>query len=66
MRVRKDVIIVEHRLGFVCANAGIDHSNVMGEGNAQEEFVLLLPQNPDDSARRLREEIEKRREGRPV
>lgn len=60
MRVRKDVIIVEHRLGFVCANAGIDHSNVMGEGNAQEEFVLLLPQNPDDSARRLREEIEKK------
>lgn len=57
MRVRKDVIVVEHRLGFVCANAGIDHSNVKGEGNVDEEYVLLLPQDPDASARKLRYEI---------
>ena len=37
------MIIVEHKLGFVCANAGIDHSNVAGEGTVDEEWVLLLP-----------------------
>lgn len=57
LRVRKGVIVVEHKLGFVCANAGIDHSNVMGEGNANEEYVLLLPESPDASARNLRDEI---------
>ncbi len=57
MRVRKDVIVVEHRLGFVCANAGIDHSNVKGEGNDDAEDVLLLPQDPDASAQKLRYEI---------
>jgi coenzyme F420-0:L-glutamate ligase/coenzyme F420-1:gamma-L-glutamate ligase len=54
LRTRLGVIIVEHRLGFVCANAGIDHSNVSGEGDAQEEWVLLLPENPDASAEALR------------
>jgi coenzyme F420-0:L-glutamate ligase/coenzyme F420-1:gamma-L-glutamate ligase len=53
LRVRVGTVIVEHRLGFVCANAGIDHSNVM-EG---EENVLLLPENPDRSARNIREQI---------
>lgn len=71
LRVRKGVIVVEHKLGFVCANAGIDHSNVMGErkGKAKEkvdeEFVLLLPQNPDSSARRLRDAL-KRTTGKSV
>lgn len=51
LRVRPGLIIVEHRLGFVCANAGIDHSNVHGS----DRFVLLLPEDPDASARRLRE-----------
>ena len=60
LRVRKGVIVVEHKLGFVCANAGIDHSNVMGEGNTNEDFVLLLPENPDASAKKLREEIKQR------
>jgi coenzyme F420-0:L-glutamate ligase / coenzyme F420-1:gamma-L-glutamate ligase len=60
MRVRKGVIVVEHKLGFVCANAGIDHSNVMGDGNEKEEFVLLLPEDPDASAKRLREEIKQK------
>jgi len=57
LRTRIGAIIVEHRLGFVCANAGIDHSNVAGHGNEKEEHVLLLPENPDESARKLREEI---------
>lgn len=42
------VLIVETRHGFVCANAGVDHSNVRGR-----DFVTLLPTNPDRSARRL-------------
>jgi len=57
LRTRVGAVIVEHRLGFVCANAGIDHSNVAGLGNEKEEYVLLLPENPDESARRIREEI---------
>ncbi len=51
------VLIVRHRLGFTSANAGIDHSNVGPEG---DDWVLLLPQDPDASARRLRAELEKR------
>lgn len=58
LRVRKGTIIVEHRLGFVCANAGIDHSNVAGEGDKSGEWVLLLPENPDASARTLRQRFE--------
>lgn len=57
MRTRPGTIIVKHRLGFVCANAGIDHSNVAGAGSATEEWVLLLPANPDHSAEMLRQEI---------
>jgi coenzyme F420-0:L-glutamate ligase/coenzyme F420-1:gamma-L-glutamate ligase len=56
LRSRPGSIIVEHRLGFVCANAGIDHSNVGLPGEEHsEEWVLLLPQDPDASARRLRD-----------
>jgi len=58
LRIRSGTIIVEHRLGFVCANAGIDHSNVAGNGDAGEEWVLLLPEDPDASARNLREKLE--------
>lgn len=57
LRSRKGVIVVEHKLGFVCANAGIDHSNVMGAGDSNEEFVLLLPEDPDTSAKQLRDQI---------
>ncbi len=53
-RVRGEVLIVRHRLGFTLANAGIDHSNVGREG---EEWVLLLPKDPDESARRLRDAL---------
>src|SRR6185312_10310932 len=49
IRAIRGVLIVEHRLGFVMANAGIDASNV-----DDPEQVLLLPADPDGSARRLR------------
>ena len=64
LRTRVGVIIVEHQLGFICANAGIDHSNVgsplsMGEGlGVRGDWVLLLPENPDQSAETLRKQIE--------
>jgi coenzyme F420-0:L-glutamate ligase/coenzyme F420-1:gamma-L-glutamate ligase len=57
LRTRVGAIIVEHNLGFVCANAGIDHSNVAGPGDATGEWVLLLPEDPDRSAVGLRDEI---------
>ncbi|MBL8090637.1 MAG: coenzyme F420-0:L-glutamate ligase [Anaerolineales bacterium] len=70
VRYRKNVIVVEHKLGFICANAGIDHSNVSpspltplpktGEGNNKDDYVLLLPENPDKSAKQIRDEIKKR------
>jgi len=60
IRTRPGTIIVEHRLGFICANAGIDHSNVAGEAGENGEFVLLLPQDPERSARELCEEIKRR------
>src|SRR5260370_33803869 len=60
LRARLGTIIVVHKLGFVCANAGIDHSNVSPKGPTEPDFVLLLPQNPDQSAARIRETIEAR------
>jgi coenzyme F420-0:L-glutamate ligase/coenzyme F420-1:gamma-L-glutamate ligase len=90
LRVRPGTIIVEHRLGFVCASAGIDHSNVEGIPNSTDEAVtthtsegvrsddfsrpgqmakipasgnsddwmLLLPEDPDASAARIRQQLE--------
>ena len=49
VRARRDVLVVEHRLGYVLANAGVDASNVGDEGK-----VLLLPLDPDASCRSLR------------
>jgi coenzyme F420-0:L-glutamate ligase / coenzyme F420-1:gamma-L-glutamate ligase len=60
LRVRSGTIIVEHRLGFVCANAGIDHSNVGNKGDGKDEYVLLLPKDPDASARKIREQIKQK------
>jgi len=55
VRRRPGLLIVEHRRGFVMANAGIDHSNVAaGVGTAQ---VLLLPVDPDGSAQALRRHL---------
>ena len=69
LRVRVGTIIVEHKLGFICANAGIDHSNVgfppktsevSGDFGSlpAEDWVLLLPQDPDHSSRVIREKVE--------
>jgi coenzyme F420-0:L-glutamate ligase/coenzyme F420-1:gamma-L-glutamate ligase len=60
LRTRLGTIIVEHKLGFVCANAGIDHSNVAGVGDTQEEWVLLLPADPDRSAQTIRDQVQSR------
>ena len=57
MRTRPGVMIVRHRLGNVGAHAGIDQSNVDHAGG---ECALLLPEDPDASAARLRSEIEAR------
>jgi len=57
LRVKKNTLIVEHKKGFICANAGIDHSNV--DENNQENIFLLLPENPDLSAIKIKAEIEK-------
>jgi coenzyme F420-0:L-glutamate ligase / coenzyme F420-1:gamma-L-glutamate ligase len=54
--VRSDhVLISETHHGFVCANAGVDHSNVPGD-----DVVTLLPRNPDRSAKKLAAAIRKR------
>jgi coenzyme F420-0:L-glutamate ligase/coenzyme F420-1:gamma-L-glutamate ligase len=53
LRAKPGIIIVEHKLGFVMANAGIDQSNVPGG----DEAVLLLPENPDASACKLRDDL---------
>jgi len=54
LRSRPGVIIVEHKLGFVAANAGIDRSNV----DPDSARGLLLPQDPDQSAAGLRAGLE--------
>jgi len=60
LRVRPGLIVVEHRCGFICANAGIDHSNVQGDWGNPEDWVLLLPEDADRSAKKLQEELEQR------
>ncbi|HEY7661771.1 MAG TPA: coenzyme F420-0:L-glutamate ligase [Xanthobacteraceae bacterium] len=55
LRHRPGVLIVEHRLGFIMANAGVDHSNVDPQIGA--EPVLLLPRDPDASAAHLRAKL---------
>jgi coenzyme F420-0:L-glutamate ligase/coenzyme F420-1:gamma-L-glutamate ligase len=57
LRSRPGTIIVEHRLGFVCANAGIDQSNV--KSGIDEDWALLLPLDPDGSAAKIRKRLEK-------
>jgi coenzyme F420-0:L-glutamate ligase / coenzyme F420-1:gamma-L-glutamate ligase len=59
LRTRPGTIIVEHKLGFICANAGIDHSNVTNQEPASEDMVLLLPKDPDLSAKNIREKLER-------
>jgi coenzyme F420-0:L-glutamate ligase/coenzyme F420-1:gamma-L-glutamate ligase len=52
VRARPPLVIAETRHGFVCASAGVDTSNTPGDG-----LVVLLPLDPDASARRLRERL---------
>lgn len=52
VRCAPNVLIVEHNLGLVMANAGVDQSNVGGEAR-----VLLLPEDPDASAARIRRDL---------
>ncbi len=54
VRTRPGTLIVEHNLGFICANAGIDHSNVSGPAGNPEDWMLLLPVDPDASAEQVR------------
>jgi coenzyme F420-0:L-glutamate ligase/coenzyme F420-1:gamma-L-glutamate ligase len=55
VRMDRGVVISETRHGFVCANAGVDASNV-----PSEDTVCLLPMDPDGSAARLREALRRR------
>jgi coenzyme F420-0:L-glutamate ligase/coenzyme F420-1:gamma-L-glutamate ligase len=52
IRAERGVLICETRHGFVCANAGVDMSNAPGE-----DIAVLLPLDPDGSARRIRAEL---------
>jgi coenzyme F420-0:L-glutamate ligase/coenzyme F420-1:gamma-L-glutamate ligase len=61
IRARKGVLIVEHKLGFISANAGVDHSNVSSEG----EILLRLPKDPDTSARVIRQRLAELSGARP-
>lgn len=56
LRHRFGSIVVEHKLGFVHANAGIDQSNL--PDNTRSEKALLLPENPDASAAALRRALQ--------
>jgi coenzyme F420-0:L-glutamate ligase/coenzyme F420-1:gamma-L-glutamate ligase len=58
LRFRPGLIITEHRLGMVLANAGVDQSNVPRDGD--EPRVLLLPQDPDASSAALRAALQER------
>jgi coenzyme F420-0:L-glutamate ligase/coenzyme F420-1:gamma-L-glutamate ligase len=55
VRAERGVVICETRHGFVCANAGVDQSNVPGD-----DTVVLLPLDPDRSARELRARLPER------
>lgn len=55
LRTRPHLIIAEHHLGWICANAGIDRSNVARP--EQDGVVLLLPHNPDHSAQEIRHRL---------
>jgi len=56
MALRPDLLVVENRLGIICANAGIDRSNI--EQGGDDVTLMLLPQDPDASARVIRERLE--------
>jgi coenzyme F420-0:L-glutamate ligase/coenzyme F420-1:gamma-L-glutamate ligase len=55
VRYRGGLVIAETRHGFVCASAGVDHSNI-----AEPDTVILLPVDPDASAARIRAGLRER------
>lgn len=59
VRTAHNTLIVEHKRGFISANAGIDHSNVKGDWGDDQDWMLLLPEDPDHSAEELRKYLEK-------
>ncbi|MGE5782386.1 MAG: coenzyme F420-0:L-glutamate ligase [Nitrososphaerales archaeon] len=61
IKIFNKTMIVETKQGFICANAGIDQSNV----SKNQDRVLLLPRNPDQTASRIRREI-KRKTGKEI
>lgn len=54
IKASRETLLVEDKRGLICINAGIDKSNVEGRGK-----FALLPENPDDSAKKCRMEIKK-------
>ena len=58
LRARYGLLVVEQRNGWVCANAGVDRSNVRPDGSS--EMLTLLPEDADASAARLRAELAER------
>jgi len=56
LRCKRDVVIVEHRLGFVMANAGVDQSNI--DHGEEGERVLLLPADPDGTFCELKRRLD--------
>ena len=56
VRSRPNLVIMQHRRGFVMANAGVDHSNVAPSGGP--DYALLLPLDPDQSAAAIRTKLE--------
>jgi coenzyme F420-0:L-glutamate ligase / coenzyme F420-1:gamma-L-glutamate ligase len=61
LRAGHGVLVCVTRHGLVCANAGVDHSNASRKGE-----LILLPEDPDGSARRLREGVAAARGRRPA
>ncbi len=56
VRMKNGVVITETRQGWVCANSGVDESNSLGE-----DIAIVLPKDPDASARNIRVAIQERR-----
>jgi len=60
IRKRPGVLIVEQKLGFVQANAGIDQSNIINKNGDDDDLCLLLPVDPDKSAANIKKEFRSR------
>ncbi len=56
IRMKNGVVITETKQGWVCANSGVDESNSLGD-----DIIIVLPQDPDASARNMRVAIQERR-----